>query len=66
MTSNLRFGAGYQTPRPQTYFDYSDYGGMGGAVEMCSGVGACRKKLAGTNNIKAPCSKKLYIPSQEG
>ena len=21
---------------------------MGGAVEMCSGVGACRKKLAGT------------------
>ncbi len=48
MTSNLRFGAGYQTPNPQTYFDYSDYGGMGGAVEMCSGVGACRKKLSGT------------------
>ncbi len=48
MTANLRFGVGYQTPRPQTYFDYSDYGGMGGAVEMCSGVGACRKKLAGT------------------
>jgi Fe-S oxidoreductase len=48
MTSNLRFGAGYQTPSPDTYFDYSDFGGMGGAVEMCSGVGACRKKLAGT------------------
>ena len=31
-----------------TLFDYSEYGGMGGAVEMCSGVGACRKKLAGT------------------
>jgi Fe-S oxidoreductase len=31
-----------------TYFDYSDYGGMGGAVDMCSGLGACRKKLDGT------------------
>ena len=48
LTSNLRFGAGYQTPNPTTWFDYSEYGGMGGAVEMCSGVGACRKKLAGT------------------
>ena len=48
ITSNLRFGAGYQTPNPPTWFDYSEYGGMGGAVEMCSGVGACRKKLAGT------------------
>jgi FAD/FMN-containing dehydrogenase/Fe-S oxidoreductase len=48
MTSNLRFGAGYQSPNPQTFFDYSEFGGMGGAVEMCSGVGACRKKLNGT------------------
>jgi len=48
LTANLRFGAGYKTPNPRTYFDYSEYGGMGGAVEMCSGVGACRKKLAGT------------------
>src|SRR4029077_20927126 len=48
MTQNLRFGAGYKTPNPQTYFDYSELGGLGGAVEMCSGVGACRKKLAGT------------------
>ncbi|HEY3839021.1 MAG TPA: FAD-binding and (Fe-S)-binding domain-containing protein, partial [Bryobacteraceae bacterium] len=48
ITRNLRFGAGYRTPNPQTWFDYSSYGGMGGAVEMCSGVGACRKKLAGT------------------
>ena len=31
-----------------TFFDYSDYGGMAGAVEMCSGLGACRKKLDGT------------------
>ncbi len=48
LAANLRFGAGYQTPTPATWFDYSEYGGMGGAVEMCSGVGACRKKLAGT------------------
>ncbi len=48
LTSNLRFGAGYQTPKPVTFFDYSDFGGFGGAVEMCSGVGACRKKLSGT------------------
>ncbi len=47
LTSNLRFGAGYVTPNPSTYFDYSEYGGMGGAVEMCSGVGACRKRLSG-------------------
>jgi FAD/FMN-containing dehydrogenase/Fe-S oxidoreductase len=48
LTANLRFGAGYKTPDPESWFDYSEYGGMGGAVEMCSGVGACRKKLAGT------------------
>jgi FAD/FMN-containing dehydrogenase/Fe-S oxidoreductase len=48
LTSNLRYGAGYQTPAPVTYFDYSEYGGFGGAVDMCSGLGACRKKLDGT------------------
>ncbi|HSP70414.1 MAG TPA: FAD-linked oxidase C-terminal domain-containing protein [Bryobacteraceae bacterium] len=48
LTSNLRFGAGYTTPSVSTFFDYSEFGGFGGAVEMCSGVGACRKKLAGT------------------
>ncbi len=48
LTSNLRFGANYKTPHPVTFFDYSEYGGMAGAVEMCSGLGACRKKLDGT------------------
>ena len=48
LTANLRFGAGYRTPDPPSWFDYSEYGGMGGAVEMCSGLGACRKKLSGT------------------
>ena len=48
ITDNLRFGAGYISPNPETFFDYSEYGGMGGAVEMCSGLGACRKTLEGT------------------
>ncbi|HEX4582194.1 MAG TPA: FAD-linked oxidase C-terminal domain-containing protein, partial [Acidobacteriaceae bacterium] len=48
MTENLRLGAQYRTPKHDSWFDYSEYGGLGGAVEMCSGVGACRKKLAGT------------------
>jgi FAD/FMN-containing dehydrogenase/Fe-S oxidoreductase len=48
LTANLRFGGGYRTPDPRTYFDYSEFGGMGRAVEMCSGLGACRKKLDGT------------------
>jgi FAD/FMN-containing dehydrogenase/Fe-S oxidoreductase len=48
LTENLRFGAGYESPNPRTYFDYSEYGGMGAAVEMCSGLGACRKTLEGT------------------
>ncbi|MCC6291095.1 MAG: FAD-binding protein, partial [Bryobacterales bacterium] len=47
LTANLRFGAGYRTPNPATYFDWSAHGGFGGAVEMCSGVGVCRKKRDG-------------------
>ncbi len=48
LTANLRFGAGYTTPNPVTFFDYAEFDGMGRAVEMCSGLGACRKKLDGT------------------
>ncbi len=48
MTSHLRFGAGYQTPAPATMFDFSEDQGFGGAVEMCSGVGLCRKTREGT------------------
>ncbi|HQZ38154.1 MAG TPA: FAD-linked oxidase C-terminal domain-containing protein [Vicinamibacterales bacterium] len=48
ITSHLRFGAGYETPDPVTYFDYASFGGFGRAVEMCSGVGACRKTRDGT------------------
>jgi FAD/FMN-containing dehydrogenase/Fe-S oxidoreductase len=48
LAANLRFGKDYRTPDPPTWFDYSEFGGMGRAVEMCSGIGACRKKLSGT------------------
>ncbi|MDQ6707572.1 MAG: FAD-binding protein, partial [Acidobacteriota bacterium] len=48
LTANLRFGAAYRTKQPETWFDYSEFGGMAGAVEMCSGVGACRKQLSGS------------------
>ena len=48
LTANLRYGAGYRTPEPITFFDYDEHGGLGRAVEMCSGVGACRKTLDGT------------------
>jgi FAD/FMN-containing dehydrogenase/Fe-S oxidoreductase len=48
LTSNLRFGAGYDTPDPKTHFDYGEFGGLGRAVEMCSGLGVCRKTTDGT------------------
>ena len=48
LTANLRYGADYRTPDPQAAFDHSEHGGLGRAVEMCSGVGACRKTLSGT------------------
>jgi FAD/FMN-containing dehydrogenase/Fe-S oxidoreductase len=48
LTSNLRYGTAYRTRSPVTFFDYGEHGGMAGAVEMCSGVGACRKTLDGT------------------
>src|SRR5688572_15238051 len=48
ITSHLRFGAGYDTPTPPTMFDFSDHDGFGRAVEMCSGVGLCRKNREGT------------------
>ena len=48
LTANLRYGSDYVTADPPTYFDHSEHGGFGRAVEMCSGVGACRKTLSGT------------------
>jgi FAD/FMN-containing dehydrogenase/Fe-S oxidoreductase len=48
ITSHLRFGAGYVTASPVTFFDFSEHDGFGKAVEMCSGVGLCRKTREGT------------------
>ena len=47
LTSNLRFGSKYTARNPVTFFDYAA-GGVAGAIEMCSGLGACRKTLEGT------------------
>ena len=44
----LRFGPEYRTLPVTTYFDWSKDGGLAAAVELCSGVGACRKKVEGT------------------
>src|SRR6185503_2670318 len=48
IASNLRFGAAYRTEEVATTFDYAGHGGFAGAVEMCSGLGACRKTQSGT------------------
>jgi FAD/FMN-containing dehydrogenase/Fe-S oxidoreductase len=46
---SLRIGPDYHPREPgATVFDFSGQGGFAGAVEMCSGVGACRKNSGGT------------------
>ena len=45
----LRIGPTYHAVEPlETAFDFSAQGGFARAVEMCSGVGACRKNGGGT------------------
>ena len=47
--SLMRFPPGYATPVPATTaLDWSDWGGLGGAVEMCNNNGTCRKMAGGT------------------
>ncbi|MBP7777682.1 MAG: FAD-binding protein [Acidobacteria bacterium] len=48
ITAHLRFGTAYRTPEPVTFFDFGADGGLGRAVENCSGVGLCRKTREGT------------------
>jgi FAD/FMN-containing dehydrogenase/Fe-S oxidoreductase len=48
VTESLRYGADYKTWEPITLLDFSKQGGFAAAVEMCNGVGECRKKLEGT------------------
>ncbi len=45
---NMRFFPGYSQQFEQTMFHYRDQEGFRRAVEQCTGVGACRKTLAGT------------------
>ncbi len=47
--SSLRIGPDYHAHEPEeTLLDFSGQGGFARAVEMCSGVGACRKNGGGT------------------
>src|SRR5438094_87759 len=48
VTEHLRYGTEYKTWEPKTMLDFSAQGGFAAAVEMCNGVGVCRKKLEGT------------------
>lgn len=48
MTSNLRYGAGFESTDYATNLDFSAHGGMAGLAGMCSGVAQCRQKLVGT------------------
>ena len=48
MTENLRLGPKYQATEPSTILDFSRDGGFARAIEMCNGVGECRKHLTGT------------------
>ncbi len=48
VTQHLRYGTEYKTWEPKTALDFSAQGGFAAAVEMCNGVGVCRKNLEGT------------------
>jgi Fe-S oxidoreductase len=59
LTANLRYGVGYVTPEISTTFDFTADGGVVRAAELCSGVGACRKKREGTMcpSFRATCDE---------
>jgi Fe-S oxidoreductase len=48
MTDSLKISPQYKTWEPRTTLDFTPQGGFARAVEMCSGMGECRKKLDGT------------------
>jgi len=48
VTDHLRYGTQYTTWEPTTLLDFSEQGGFAASIEMCNGVGACRKTLEGT------------------
>ena len=45
---NLRINPIYKTRELATHFHFHEDGGFNRAVEMCTGVGACRKTMSGT------------------
>ncbi|MCH9035732.1 MAG: FAD-binding protein [Chloroflexi bacterium] len=47
MTENLRYGPAYEAQDLKTELDFSFFDGFAGAVEMCNGMGECRK-MGGT------------------
>ena len=48
MTENLRLGPDQTVNEPTTVFDFSKDQGFTRAIEMCNGVGECRKYMSGT------------------
>ena len=48
MTESLKISPRYKPWEPRTTLDFSGQGGFARAVEMCSGMAECRKKLDGT------------------
>ena len=48
MHQNLRYGETYHVNGGDSVFQYRADGSFAAAIEMCSGVGACRKTLGGT------------------
>ena len=48
MTESLKISPSYKPWEPSTTLDFTGQGGFARAVEMCSGMGECRKKLDGT------------------
>ncbi|MGE5220783.1 MAG: FAD-binding and (Fe-S)-binding domain-containing protein, partial [Chloroflexota bacterium] len=48
MTESLKISPRYKPWEPRTTLDFAAQGGFARAVEMCSGMAECRKKLDGT------------------
>ena len=48
LTQNLRIGPDYKAAEVDTLLDFTADGGFARSVELCNGVGACRKTLDGT------------------
>ena len=48
ITSHLRYGAGYVTPEPATFFDFSDTAASAARSRCAAASALCRKKREGT------------------